>query len=108
VLLHESRPLRLHDLIADERGRLPSIPPADAHLPGVPISLRGGLWNSLTEKADGLDFTAEDETALACRPIAIENVRLYESAREWSSRLESLNEVGNALATETASTGCST
>ena len=33
--------------------------------------------------------------------IAIENVRLYEAATRWSERLESLNEIGNALATET-------
>jgi signal transduction histidine kinase len=33
--------------------------------------------------------------------IAIENARLYESATQWSRQLESLIEVGNALATET-------
>ena len=33
--------------------------------------------------------------------IAVENVRLYEAATHWSERLESLNEIGNALATET-------
>ena len=35
------------------------------------------------------------------RAQAVENARLYEAASRWSSRLESLNEVGNALATET-------
>src|SRR6185503_11889694 len=33
--------------------------------------------------------------------VAIENARLYEAATTWSRQLESLNEVGNALATET-------
>jgi GAF domain-containing protein len=33
--------------------------------------------------------------------VAIENARLYESATQWSRQLESLIEVGNALATET-------
>src|SRR5207247_1094791 len=33
--------------------------------------------------------------------IAIENARLYEAATQWSQRLESMNEVANALATET-------
>jgi signal transduction histidine kinase len=33
--------------------------------------------------------------------VAIENARLYEATTQWSRQLESLNEVGNALATET-------
>ena len=33
--------------------------------------------------------------------VAIENARLYEASTRWSRQLESLNEVGNALATET-------
>ncbi len=33
--------------------------------------------------------------------VAIENARLYEAATRWSRQLESLNEIGNALATET-------
>jgi GAF domain-containing protein len=33
--------------------------------------------------------------------VAIENARLYESATGWSARLESLIELGDALATET-------
>src|SRR5581483_1871355 len=32
--------------------------------------------------------------------VAIENARLYESARRWSRQLESLNEVSEALVTE--------
>src|SRR5213076_1493747 len=58
-----------------------------------------------TEKEDGSDFTAEDEeivTLLAGQAaVAIENARLYEAATAWSRQLESLNEVGNSLATET-------
>ena len=33
--------------------------------------------------------------------VAIENARLYESSRQWSRQLESLNEVSEALVTET-------
>ena len=59
----------------------------------------------LTEKKGGEDFTDEDEevvTHLASQAaVAIENARLYEAATSWSKQLESLNEVGNALATET-------
>ena len=73
---------------------------------GVPILLRGVAYGNLylTEKAGGEDFTEEDEelvTLLAAQAaVAIENARLYESATRWSRQLESLNEIGNALATE--------
>ena len=33
--------------------------------------------------------------------VAIQNARLYESSRQWSRQLESLNEVSEALVTET-------
>jgi signal transduction histidine kinase len=108
VLLREPRPIRLHDLTDDPRSvGFPAAHPPMTTFLGVPIVLRGVAYGNLylTEKADGLDFTEEDEelvTLLAAQAaIAIENVRLYEAATEWSRRLESLNELGNALATET-------
>ena len=70
---------------------------------GVPILLRGVAYGNLylTEKAGGEQFTEEDEeldALLAAQAaVAIENARLYESATRWSSQLESLNEVGDAL-----------
>src|SRR4029453_17501809 len=73
---------------------------------GVPVHLRGVAYGNLylTEKADGEDFTEEDqelvELLAAQAAVAIENARLYEDATAWSKQLESLNEVGNALATE--------
>jgi two-component system, NarL family, sensor histidine kinase DevS len=73
---------------------------------GVPILLRGVAYGNLylTEKEGGGDFTTEDQelvTLLASQAaVAIENARLFESAKRWSERLESLIEVGNALATE--------
>jgi signal transduction histidine kinase len=108
VLIRETRTLRLHDLTTDPRsaGVPPNHPPMHTFL-GVPIVLRGIAYGNLylTEKAGGADFTEEDEelvTLLAAQAaVAIENVRLFRAATEWSSRLESLNEVGNALATET-------
>ena len=100
------QPLRLHDLTDDPRsvGFPPDHPPMRTFL-GVPIALRGVAYGNLylTEKADGDDFTEEDEelvTLLAAQAaVAIENARLYEAATRWSRQLESLNEVGNALAT---------
>ena len=108
VLIREATPLRLHDLCEDPRsvGFPPGHPPMRTFL-GVPIVLRGVAYGNLylTEKPGGEDFGDEDEevvTMLAAQAaVAIENARLYESATRWSRQLESLNEVGNALVTET-------
>ena len=108
VLIDEATPLRLHDLRDDARsvGFPANHPPMHTFL-GVPILLRGVAYGNfyLTEKADGEDFTDEDQeiaTLLAGQAaVAIENARLYEATTQWSKQLESLNEVGNALATET-------
>jgi signal transduction histidine kinase len=108
VLIRDAVALRLHDLGEDPRavGFPPNHPPMRTFL-GVPIHLRGVAYGNLylTEKEGGEDFTEEDEelvTLLASQAaVAIENARLYEAATGWSKQLESLNEVGNALATET-------
>jgi signal transduction histidine kinase len=107
VLIHETQPLRLHDISDDSRsvGFPPNHPEMHTFL-GVPILLRGVAYGNLylTEKECGGDFTTEDQelvTLLASQAaVAIENARLFESAKRWSDRLESLIEVGNALATE--------
>jgi signal transduction histidine kinase len=106
VLIHDARPLRLHDLSQDPRsvGFPPGHPPMHTFL-GAPIMLRGVAYGNLylTEK-DGGDFSDEDEelvTLLAAQAaVAVENARLYESATAWSQQLESLNEVGAALVGE--------
>jgi signal transduction histidine kinase len=108
VLIRDAAPLRLHDLSQDPRsvGFPPNHPPMRTFL-GVPIVVRGVSYGNLylTEKAGGEDFTDEDQelvTLLASQAaVAVENARLYEAAIGWSRQLESLNEVGNALATET-------
>ena len=72
----------------------------------MPILLRGTAFGNLylTEKDGGGEFTDEDEEIVrllaAQAAVAIENARLYESARQWSRQLESLNEVSEALVTE--------
>jgi signal transduction histidine kinase len=108
ALIRDATPLRLHDLAADARsvGFPPNHPPMSTFL-GVPVMLRGVAYGNLylTEKEGGEDFTEEDQelTMLLAgqAAVAIENARLYESSTLWSRQLESLNEVGNALATET-------
>ena len=107
ALIHQAQPLRLHDIADDPRsvGFPPNHPEMRTFL-GVPILLRGVAYGNLylTEKEGGGDFTTEDQelvTLLASQTaVAIENARLFESAKRWSERLESLIEVGNALATE--------
>ena len=107
VLIREARPLRLHDIADDPRsvGFPPHHPPMRSFL-GVPILLRGVAYGNLylTEKAGAEDFDEEDEelTQLlaAQAAVAIENARLYESSTRWLRQLESLNEIGNALAGE--------
>jgi signal transduction histidine kinase len=107
VLIREASPLRLHDLTEDPRsvGFPPGHPLMRTFL-GVPILLRTVTYGNLylAEKKDGEDFTKEDEelvTLLAAQAaVAIENARLYESATHWLRQLETMNEVGNALAGE--------
>ena len=107
VLIRDAQPLRLHELADDPRsvGFPPGHPEMHTFL-GVPILLRGVAYGNLylTEKEGGGDFTDEDEDLLrllaAQAAVAIENARLYESATRWLRQLESLTEVGNALAEE--------
>jgi signal transduction histidine kinase len=106
VLIRDARALRLTDIGDDPRsvGFPPGHPPMRGFL-GVPILLRGVAYGNLylTEKQTG-DFTEEDEELVqllaAQAAVAIENTRLYEAATRWSQQLESLTEVGNALAAE--------
>ena len=108
VLIRDAKPLRLHNIAEDPRsvGFPPGHPPMRNFL-GVPILLRGVAYGNLylAEKEGGADFTEEDEelvTLLAGQAaVAIENARLYEASTRWSRQLQSLQEVGNALATET-------
>ena len=107
VLIRETQVLRLHDIADDPRSvGFPAHHPPMRTFLGVPIVLRGVAYGNLylTEKEGGVDFTEEDEelTQLlaAQAAVAIENARLYESATRWLRQLESLNEIGSALASE--------
>jgi signal transduction histidine kinase len=108
VLIRDAKPLRLRDLGEDPRavGFPPGHPPMRTFL-GVPILLRDIAYGNLylTEKEDGEEFTEEDEELVlllaAQAAVAIENARLYESATRWLRQLETMTEVGNALASET-------
>ena len=107
VLISDAQPLRLAQLGSHPRsvGFPPHHPPMKTFL-GVPVLLRGVAYGNLylTEKAGGAEFTDEDQEIVqllaAKAAVAIENARLYESATRWGEQLQSLAEVGNALATE--------
>src|SRR4051794_25611345 len=107
ALITDARPLRLQRIADDPRsvGFPPGHPAMESFL-GVPIVLRGVAFGNLylTEKDGGVEFTEEDVELVrllaAQADVAIENARLYESATRWSSQLESLNEVGDALVSE--------
>ena len=107
VLISDAHPLRLHELSEDPRSvGFPAGHPEMHSFLGVPILLRGVAYGNLylTEKEGGADFTDGDEELVsllaAQAAVAIENARLYESATRWLRQLESLTEVGDALASE--------
>jgi two-component system, NarL family, sensor histidine kinase DevS len=107
ALIHDPKPLRLHDLHDDPRsvGFPANHPPMRSFL-GVPVNLRSVVYGNLylAEKVDEADFDDADEATVvllaAQAAVAIENARLYETARRWAAQLESLQEVMNALVTE--------
>ena len=107
VLIREARPLRLAKLGDDTRsvGFPANHPPMQTFL-GVPILLRGVAYGNLylTEKEGGEEFTEDDQEVIqllaAQAAVAIENTRLYETSTRWLRHLESLNEIGEALAGE--------
>jgi signal transduction histidine kinase len=108
ALIEDAKPLRLDDLSQDPRSvGFPANHPPMRKFLGVPILLRSVAYGNLylTEKEGGVPFTDEDEeltTLLSTQAaVAIENARLYESATRWLKQLESLNEVSNALVSET-------
>jgi signal transduction histidine kinase len=93
LLIEHPEPIRLRDLAEHSRsfGFPPNHPPMKSFL-GVPIRTHEYVFGNLylTEKADGADFTEEDErtvTALAAAAgVVIDNARLYadtERRRRW-------------------------
>ena len=107
VLIRDAQPLRLENIGDDPRSvGFPANHPRMHTFLGVPILLRGVAYGNLylTEKEGSGAFTDEDEelTQLlaAQAAVAIENTRLYETSTRWSRHLESLSEIGDALAGE--------
>ncbi|GAB2711422.1 GAF domain-containing sensor histidine kinase [Nocardia thraciensis] len=88
LLFHQPKPIRLDDL-ADHPASVgfpPNHPPMRSFL-GVPVRIRDEIYGNLylTEKSGGHRFTEDDELIVqalaAAAGVAIDNARLYESAR---------------------------
>src|SRR3954447_17652181 len=95
VLITDPRPLRLSDVgIHPQSYGFPLAHPPMTSFLGVPIKIDDEAWGNLylTEKADGLDFTDEDEQAVVVlsdwAAIAIRNARLYRTVQERRDELE--------------------
>ncbi|WP_344846734.1 sensor histidine kinase [Kribbella ginsengisoli] len=93
LLVDHPTPIRLTDLAGHPSsfGFPANHPPMSSFL-GVPIRTRGHAFGNLylTEKADGADFTADDERAVtalaAAAGVVIDNARLHadtERRRRW-------------------------
>src|SRR4051794_37802979 len=104
LLIDDPKPIRLADLAQHPTsyGFPEGHPPMRTFL-GVPIRSRGEVFGNLylTEKADGAEFTREDEelvTALAAAAgIAVENARLFTEARRREQWLEASARITGAL-----------
>ncbi|MGS2811401.1 GAF domain-containing protein [Nocardia sp. MW-W600-9] len=104
LLIAEPKPIRLTNLSdhPSSVGFPDNHPPMRTFL-GVPVQVRGEVFGNLylTEKADGLEFTEDDEVVVlalaAAAGIAIENARLYEQSRVRQRWLEAIRDVATAL-----------
>lgn len=103
-LIINPKPIRLKDMSHHPAsvGFPPHHPPMRTFL-GVPVQIRDEVFGNLylTEKANGLPFTEDDEAILralaAAAGIAIENARLYEQSRIRQAWLEATREIATEL-----------
>lgn len=114
LLIEQPRPLRLTDVGRHPRsyGFPPGHPPMASFL-GVPVMIRGHAWGNLylTEKSGGDFDEADEQSAMILAEwtaIAVENARLYRSARSRNEemeravhRLEATTEIARAVGGET-------
>ncbi|MQY27771.1 sensor histidine kinase [Nocardia aurantia] len=104
LLIEQPKPLRLNDLSTHPTsvGFPVNHPPMKSFL-GVPVKVRDEVFGNLylTEKADGQEFTEDDEAVVqalaAAAGIAVENARLYEESRQRQRWLESTRDVATEL-----------
>lgn len=103
-LIDEPKPIRLDNIFQHPAsvGFPPNHPPMRTFL-GVPVRIRDEVYGNLylTEKADGLPFSEDDEVLVealaAAAGIAIDNARLYEQSRVRQSWIEATRDIGTEL-----------
>ncbi|CCF63701.1 two-component system sensor kinase, putative GAF domains, dosS gene [Nocardia cyriacigeorgica GUH-2] len=103
LLFEQPKPIRLADLSQHPSsvGFPPHHPPMRTFL-GVPVQVRDEIFGNLylTEKANGQEFTADDEVVVqalaAAAGSAIANARLYEESQVRQQWLEATQEVATA------------
>lgn len=104
LLTEHPVPIRLEKLSQHPK----SVGFPDGHPPmgtflGVPVRVRGEVFGNLylTEKRDGLSFSADDERTVmalaAAAAVAIENSRLYERSRRREAWQRALTEIATAV-----------
>lgn len=104
VLIDDPKPIRLDNIAhhAASVGFPPHHPPMRTFL-GVPVRIRDKVFGNLylTEKAGGQPFSEDDEVlvqALAnAAGIAIDNARLYESAKTRQAWILATRDIGSEL-----------
>ncbi|WP_194820330.1 GAF domain-containing sensor histidine kinase [Nocardia sp. XZ_19_385] len=110
AVFHRSKPLRLEDLTKhpESVGLPPGHPPMRTFL-GVPVRIRDEVFGSLylTEKAGGQPFTEDDDVLVqalaAAAGIAVDNARLYESARTRQAWIEATRDIATEFLAGTES-----
>lgn len=113
LLIQDPHPMRLHDLGTHPASHgFPAVHPPMRTFLGVPIRVREEVFGNLylTEKADGEDFSAEDEDLVvalaAAAGVAIENARLFtDIARRQRWREASMDVAGRLFGLEDLTAG---
>lgn len=104
VLIDDPKPIRLDNISnhPDSVGFPANHPPMSTFL-GVPVRIRDEVFGNLylTEKADGLPFSDDDEVLVqalaAAAGIAIENARLYEQSKLRQAWIEATRDIGTKM-----------
>jgi signal transduction histidine kinase len=104
LLIRDPRPLRLADIAAHpESSGFPAGHPPMGSFLGVPVRVREVVFGNLylTNKRGAAEFTEDDEAVLialgAAAGVAIENARLYESARRQQRLIQASSDVTTRL-----------
>ncbi|MGE2836780.1 GAF domain-containing protein [Mycobacterium sp. SMC-4] len=112
VLMDEPKAIRLEDISCHSSsvGFPPNHPPMRTFL-GVPVRIRDEIFGNLylTDKRDGQQFSEDDEVLVqalaAAAGIAIDNARLYDTARRRQSWIEATRDIGTELLSGTDPAG---